>query len=76
MSLIMVMVWVLTKDDGLDSVKWRVSRPERNVNGTGTMLEDMVRHTNCKRPPMEGRSSCQPQLQSSGISSGQEKTWS
>jgi hypothetical protein len=35
----MVMVWVLTEDNGLDGIERRVSRPGRNVNWTGTTLK-------------------------------------
>jgi hypothetical protein len=75
-SLVVIMVWVLAEDNGLDGIEWRVSRPGRDVNSIGTRLEDGIRHTNCRHPLMEERSSCQPQLQSSGTSSGQGKTWS
>jgi hypothetical protein len=32
MSLVIIMIWILAKDDGLDGIERRVSRPGRNVN--------------------------------------------
>jgi hypothetical protein len=75
-SLIIVMIWILAEDDSLDGIKWCVSRPGESVNGTGAMLRNtLIRHTNCRHLLMEGKSSCQPRLQSLGTSSGQGRTW-